>query len=71
MVAANRSATYIRELDVFSKKIGFNRGLFLYEVASENELRWSLDKFFLDQEAHLASESVVVRRSRRDRRKGA
>ena len=66
MVALNRSAMYIRELDVFGKKLGFNRGSSLYEVASEHELRCGLDKFVLDKEAHLASESVFVPRSRSD-----
>jgi hypothetical protein len=44
MVAADGSATYIRELDVFSQKLGFNRGSSLYEVARERELRWNLNK---------------------------
>jgi hypothetical protein len=52
MVAAIRSVNYIRELDVFSSKLGINRGSSLYEVASENELRWNLNKFLVEHTDH-------------------
>jgi hypothetical protein len=64
MVAENRTATYIRELDVFGKKVGFERVSFRYEVASENELRWHVEKFLLDKEAYHVSESGVPLSSR-------
>lgn len=47
MVCANRSVSFIRELDVFRNKLGIGQGPGIFEVASENELRWNLKKFFL------------------------
>ena len=52
MVAAIRSVNYIRELDVFSNKLGINRGSSLYAVATENELRWNLNKFLVEHTDH-------------------
>jgi hypothetical protein len=52
MVAAIRLNNYIRELDLFSSKVGMNRGASLYEVASENELRWNLNKFLVEHTDH-------------------
>ena len=52
MVAAIRSASYIRELDVFGNKVGIARGASPYEVASENELRWNLNKFLVEHTDH-------------------
>jgi hypothetical protein len=48
MVCANRSAAYTRELDVFRTKLGIEGEHTLYEVASENELRWNVEKFLVD-----------------------
>ena len=48
MVAPNRSAVHIRELELFGKKLGFNRELAVYDVTRENELHRTLDKLLLD-----------------------
>jgi hypothetical protein len=48
MVCINRSAVCIRELDVFRSKLGIDGEQTVYEVASENELRWSLEKFLVE-----------------------
>ncbi len=52
MVAAIRTETYIRELDLFRVKLGSNRGPSVFEVASENELRWNLNKFLVEHNDH-------------------
>jgi hypothetical protein len=52
MVAAIRSATYIRELDLFRDKVGIHRSTSLYEVATESELRISLNKFLVEHSDH-------------------
>ncbi len=48
MVCINRSFAYIRELDVFRSKLGIDGEQATYEVASSNELRWSLEKFLVE-----------------------
>lgn len=52
MVCANKSAVYIRELDVFRDKVGLEQTTALYEVASQNELYWSLEKFIVEHVDH-------------------
>ena len=52
MVAAIRSATYIRELDLFRDKLGIHRSSCFYEVATQSELRWSLNKFLVEHTDH-------------------
>lgn len=52
MVAAIRSATYIRELDLFRDKLGIHRSSSFYEVSTESELRWSLNKFLVEHTDH-------------------
>jgi hypothetical protein len=52
MVCANRSAAYIRELDVFRAKLGIEREKSKYEVASQNELRGNLQKFLIEHADH-------------------
>jgi hypothetical protein len=48
MVCANRAVARIRELDAFRTKLGLKPAETLYEVSSENELRWSLEKFLVE-----------------------
>lgn len=52
MVAAIRTATYIRELDLFRDKVGIQRSTSFYEVATESELRFNLNKFLVDHSDH-------------------
>lgn len=52
MVAAIRTATYIRELDLFRDKVGIQRRTSCYEVATESELRDNLNKFLVDHGDH-------------------
>jgi hypothetical protein len=52
MVCANKNAVYVRELDVFRHKLGLERSSSAYEVASINELYWSLEKFFVERADH-------------------
>jgi hypothetical protein len=39
-------------LDLFGNKVGIARGASPYEVASENELRWNLNKFLVEHTDH-------------------
>ncbi len=52
MVAAIRTETYIRELDLFRSKLGINRGSSPYIVATQSELRWNLNKFLVEHNDH-------------------
>ena len=48
MVAPDRSAVYFRELDLFSKKLGLDRRVAVYDMTGENELQRQMAKFFLE-----------------------
>lgn len=52
MVCANKSAVYVRELDLFRHKVGLEQTSAGYEVASLNELYWSLEKFLIENLDH-------------------
>lgn len=50
MVAANKEARFVRELDLFRNKLGIRATAGSFSIAAQNELQVSASKFRVERE---------------------